>query len=45
MAESKTRLPQSESVLFDAYLRILESRQLRVDVKVQIAEGHWCRWL
>ena len=40
-ATATKRLSASESVLFQAYLRILQSPRLREDVKAKIAEGHW----
>jgi phosphotransferase system enzyme I (PtsP) len=40
-AKATERLSPSESVLFQAYLRILQSPKLREDIKNRIEEGHW----
>jgi phosphotransferase system enzyme I (PtsP) len=40
-AKATERLSPSESVLFQAYLRILQSPKLRDDMKNAIEEGHW----
>ena len=40
-AKATERLSPSESVLFQAYLRILQSPKLREDIKNKIEEGHW----
>jgi len=40
-AKATERLSPSESVLFQAYLRILQAPKLREDIKLKIEEGHW----
>lgn len=40
-AKATERLSPSESVLFQAYLRILQSPKLREDIKQKIEEGYW----
>ncbi|HKY69938.1 MAG TPA: phosphoenolpyruvate--protein phosphotransferase [Gammaproteobacteria bacterium] len=38
------QLPQEEQSLFDAYLKILESDSLRLEIENLINEGHWAPW-
>lgn len=39
----KTLLPEEQN-LFDAYLRILESKSIKQDIIALIEEGHWAPW-
>ena len=41
VTKATERLSPSESVLFQAYLRILQSPKLREDIKHKIEAGHW----